>query len=222
LLDWSGAVVLKALQFAPIAVTTGSVIALLVWKDADPWINKIIKATLIIGLLATLFQTIFDFIDRQAVSERTQAEIARAVADERARALEAQRRAAEAEAAISRIREESAVAQRRAIVERDTALRESENRRIDEIRRRDNERSAAEAERLRLTAEIERLRADAGRVARENSDRENAYCQSCCNSRAPLFDPKYNPATAIGVCLSECTSQRPSNWFGNNAVLCRR
>ena len=54
---------------------------------------------------------------------------------------------------------------------------------------------------------------------RNEGNSSNEYCDQCCRTYAQPFYPLSKQA--ISTCLGECVSQRSSDWFGRNTILCQ-
>ena len=81
-------------------------------------------------------------------------------------------------------------------------------------------KSKTELERLDLQRKLEAAEAELKRWRSQVAEERNDFCSTCCQQRATRGN-NYDPAKAIGICENECRTGRPSNWFGQDAVLCR-
>lgn len=205
------------------------------WPDAPKHIRAILRSAVYAGSIASLISLLSIGMDFYLKVREVEVERARQEAllvQQRALAAEAQRRAAEADAATNTIRSTSEADERRARDARADDARRQEQARRDSVeqqqrrdldaraQRLDDQRRAADAKRAldqRRADELEQQR----RADQQLADRAFAGCRRCCDQRAPGFNPKYNPSQAVSICMEECISGKPSNWFVNNAVLCR-
>lgn len=136
-----------------------------------------------------------------------------------AESYESKARLATAEAALAAAR---AQLTKTSIEKSDADARAREN----ELRalRAEQEKSALKSQNEINRIEAERKLAEAqAQLRRDQSARgqqRNEFCTSCCQQNATRGN-KYEPAKAIDVCQNECRSGRPSNWFGNDIILCQ-
>lgn len=212
-----------AMQVSSFAATSGKVFSLFAIRVRHPAVVALLILILVLIAAVTgtdLFQKgIAAFESAVTSSQRIES----ALAEQKARLEEANRRTAESLAAAKAA---NAELQRR-LAEQESARAEAAARaRESELRRQQAEADKAalirkgEHDRLaqQRVIEEEGQRLDAERRLREV--RRNAFCQQCCQTNATRGN-SYDPNKAIPICLDECRSGRPSNWFGQGAVLCR-
>ncbi|MBV1696577.1 MAG: hypothetical protein KGP27_19120 [Hyphomicrobiales bacterium] len=218
----------KIQYLGPIAVTTAAVTALIAVKIDDPRFKSILNS--IAGML--LLASIVAFANDVLTVYEHYASTERRVAEERAKAAQAIREAKEAELKAAEAEQRASERANVLQLEQQKLLRQiEEEKRLAKLRI-DQAEAAERAAIAKAQSDEQRIKQQMLRTQQEQqqrmaaaqraeSDRRGQFCQSCCSQRAPAGYP-HAREKAVAVCIDECHSGQPSNWFGNYVVLCRQ
>ncbi|MBU6378552.1 MAG: hypothetical protein KJS95_08470 [Gammaproteobacteria bacterium] len=218
----------KIQYLAPIAVTTAAVTAFIAVKIDDARFKKILN-----GIAGVLFMaSIVAFANDLLTVYEHYATTERRVAEERARAAVAIKEAKDAELRATEAAQLASERTKRLQLEQEALVRQLEDeKRLAKLRIEQAEaaeraaiaraRSDEQALKQQMELKAQEQRRQLAEAQRGESVRRAEFCDSCCRRRAPAGYP-YAVDKAISTCIDECQSGKPSNWFGNNVVMCRQ
>lgn len=182
----------------------------------SPTLRRISVLLAVLALLAGTLEVAERWIKTRAESIASEARIAESLA--KASKADAEFKSYKRDAEIKAAEDEKRIQELKDQKARSDAQRLAEKAEAEQRQQRAAAERAQEKQRLEL--ELQDLKRREQEKKDEDMKQASNICTSCCEANARKLMP--HSTQAVGVCIGECMTRQPSNWFVNGQILCKR